>query len=303
MGIPVKINPDTSPSRLYENIEYTDFWSGAQKAKLDQLEHILVKYLLPPSGRRIVDVGCGYGRLIDCYMGRFDQIFMVDPSMSLLRQSHLKMGTQACFIAADVNHLPFRSATFDAALMIRVFQHLNDSRISLSELHRILGNGNKLVFNYCNKLNPAQIVKWMLRIKNESPFNRKPSGIGTTFISHHPTYVGKILHDVGFSDIEYCGAGILDKFAGEKAPWSKWLLPGINISKLIGKLMLAPWIFCGGIAQNNHEFIDTQEILNILQCPACSGELIQISQSYKCVSCHKEFPITREEGIIDFRID
>jgi 2-polyprenyl-3-methyl-5-hydroxy-6-metoxy-1,4-benzoquinol methylase len=63
LGLPLKIDPEGSPHTLYEGIEYKEFWNGLQRRKLDELEHAIVRDLLPVSGRRIIDVGCGYGPL------------------------------------------------------------------------------------------------------------------------------------------------------------------------------------------------------------------------------------------------
>jgi SAM-dependent methyltransferase len=303
MGLPDRINPGEDQSRIYENIEYEDFWSGCQKGKLDELEHEIVDNLLPPSGMRIIDVGCGFGRLSNCYIGRYKQVIMVDPSTSLLRQAYQRIGNKASYIAADANHLPFHNATFDTCLMVRVFHHIKDSKQCLRELHRILGNQGKLVFSYSNKCNPAQVVKWILRKVEGNPFSLQPTGIGTTFITFHPRYVKEILDEMRFSDFEYLGAGVLDKFFSENVPWTKWKNIDAKFAPLLGNLKLAPWIFCGAIANNNDPLRTDDDLESLLQCPACNGNLRRTGQFYKCSSCATDYPISQEEGIIDFRIN
>ena len=152
-GLPVESDLAKDPFSLYEGVEYQQFWTGRQKRSLDELEHAIVRILLPVSGRRIIDVGCGFGRLADCYLDRFEQIVMLDGSMSLLRQALEKTSGKAICIAGDLSHMPFRPASFDAVLLIRVFHHINDSQSCLSELHRLLCNEGRFIFNYCNKQN------------------------------------------------------------------------------------------------------------------------------------------------------
>ncbi len=68
---PLKSDLERDQYRFYEGVEYKHFWDGLKRSKLDELEHAIVRELLPVSGRRIIDVGCGYGRLADCYLNRF----------------------------------------------------------------------------------------------------------------------------------------------------------------------------------------------------------------------------------------
>ena len=60
----------------YEGVEYEDFWTGINKEKLDALEHAIVGELLPARGRRILEVGCGFGRMADIYRDRFDGLVL-----------------------------------------------------------------------------------------------------------------------------------------------------------------------------------------------------------------------------------
>src|SRR5574339_537191 len=97
-GLPLAPNPEHA-SRLYDGIEYKDFWAGEEKAKLDDLERSLVCELLPQTGHRIIDIGCGFGRLADCYLNRFEQVVMLDGSLTLLRQAKDTFRERAVYIA------------------------------------------------------------------------------------------------------------------------------------------------------------------------------------------------------------
>ncbi len=58
-------------TREYEGVEYSGFWDSVDRQKLNELEHAIISELLPASGCRVVDIGCRFGRLSDCYIGRF----------------------------------------------------------------------------------------------------------------------------------------------------------------------------------------------------------------------------------------
>jgi ubiquinone/menaquinone biosynthesis C-methylase UbiE len=295
VGLPLTLNPEHA-SRLYDGTEYKEFWAGKQKASLDELEHALVRELLPKRGRRIIDIGCGFGRLADCYLDRFDQVVMLDGSITLLQQARETLGEKAVYIAADANYLPLATSSFDCALMIRVLHHLKDARWTLSELSRILGNGGVFLFNYSNKLSARQLLRRLLRWNKENPFALDPVLSGQMLMQHHPTYVHRMLKKTGFSEMQYFGTGVVDKLVGSR--FEKWLPSGRTMASVLGVIKLAPWIMCrtqsGGEALRDYRSID-----DLLICPSCQSAVHHTEQAYVCTSCNTSYPI--ENGIADFR--
>lgn len=284
-------------SRMYDGVEYKDFWDDPAKLRLDKLERAIVQKLLPVSGQRILDLGCGYGRLASCYMERFEQVVMLDGAITLLQQAQKAFGERATYIAADANRLPFRPGSFDCVIMIRVFHHINDSQGILSEMQRIISNGGNLIFNYCNKLSARQILRWTLRLTRENPLTMKPAGIGTRLISHHPAHVEQLLKQHGFSRMKYLGAGILDKLPNDPEQLSSL---AEALAPLFGAIKLAPWINCRATVSSEGQIKTSQPLDDILVCPICHQELTRQIFTYRCRGCEASFPI--ENGILDFRI-
>jgi SAM-dependent methyltransferase len=298
-GLPLALNPKQA-SQLYEGIEYKDFWVEKEKAKLDGLEHALVRRLLPPAGKRIIDIGCGFGRLADCYLDRFEQVVMLDGSMTLLRQAQEALKDRAVYIAADANHLPFAKSSFDCALMIRVFHHMPDSHWILSEIKRILSAGGIFTFNYSNKLSASRLPRRLLRWNKENPFVLEPVVSGGTLIHHHPAYVQRMLVKTGFSEMGYLGMGVVDKVTGKLGRFENLMPSGEALAHLLGVIKLAPWIMCrtrvnGGDTLRNEKCID-----DLLICPSCQSSLRRSEQAYVCISCDLSYPI--EDNIADFRL-
>lgn len=296
-GLPRKMDLDQL-CRLYEGVEYKDFWKETSKRNLDLLERIIVDSLIPGRGGRVIDIGCGFGRLAGCYLGRFEQVVMLDGSMTLLRQAQETVGTRATYVAADANHLPFRPASFDCLLLMRVFHHLHDSKVILSEVSRVLRNKGTFVFNYCSKLSLRQLFFWLIGRKRKNPLSLTPAGVGTRFIAHHPKYIHQLLKQNGYSDMKYLGAGILDKIpdnSGHLVPLAQWLAP------LFGLTKLAPWINCRAVLSSAKTQAVGSEADDIFICPSCHGNLICRSDAYICTSCKARYPI--EDGIFDFRPD
>lgn len=298
MGLPPKMD-HAHMHRSYEGIEYKEFWSvDKKKHALDLLEHDFVRALLPTSGQRILDIGCGYGRLADCYLDRFNQIVMLDGSMTLLRQAQEKNGKKAIYIAADANHLPFRHSSFDCVLLFRVFHHIPDSQRILSEIKQLLCFKGTFVFDYCNKTSPRQLLRWALRLRHDNLLSLAPAGVDTRFISHHPLHVYHLLKQNGYSDLRRLGTGIIDKIPdpfGVLLPIARWLAP------ISGFTNTASWINCSVRKLSGEVLEEVGDIEKIFICPSCRGNLISQPEAYTCKACGSSYPIKNE--IIDFRID
>ena len=299
MGLPKQFNPGKMPSELYEGIEYKDFWAGDSRTRLDLLEHSLVRDLLPDSGGRFIDIGCGYGRLADCYLDKFDQVVMLDGSMTLLKQAQESYKEKAFYIAADANHLPFCKSSFDCVLMMRVFHHLPNSPGVLEETKRILGKDGIFIFNYTNKLNLKQLVRRLFRLGKESPFVLEPVLSGKTLINHHPSYIHKLLTKTDFAQIKYFGTGVMDKISGKFGPPGKWLSSDKAIAPMLGILKLAPWIVCKAQATTGDSVAKDKCMDDLLVCPSCHNSVSRTPTSYLCRTCNISYPIT--DGIADFR--
>lgn len=299
-GLPTKIDLEKSPQSLYEGIDYKQFWHGLQKHNLDQLERTLVIDMLPVSGNRIVDLGCGFGRLSDCYTGRFQQVIMVDGSISLLRQAYKKTGGQAIYIACDVRNLPFRAASFDAVLMIRVFHHIDESQACISEFNRLLCKDGRLVFNFCNKQNLKRVILWLVGIDKRNPYSLKPDGVNSTFISHNPKAIHGMLLEASFVRIKYYGAGVVDWIIDKTGLVGKHVRAARFLALFFGWSKIAPWLFCQAVAKGNSDLVDTKLLTDLLQCPSCGGNILEENEGYRCLKCRRRYPVV--DGIIDFRL-
>ncbi len=299
MGLPGDIS-DKAPHEIYEGVEYREFWTGIGKLKLDELEKYLVCNLLPASGLRIIDLGCGYGRLSECYIKCYKTPFFFDGSLSLLRQAREKTGTGGVYIVGDINRSPFRKGSFDAALMVRVFHHIREPHGCLSEINRILGADGVLVFNYSNKRNIFRLIRWVFDRKNESPMTYTSNLDDPWFTQHHPTYIHRLLLATGFTDLEYRGAGVVDKIAKGFGPLGSNLPDGRRIARMLGALKIAPWVFCRARSTNSVPIIRSDQLEDLLQCPSCGGDLLFKKNTYACKNCSKKYPVIDE--IIDFRI-
>ncbi|PKQ15526.1 MAG: hypothetical protein CVT67_08900 [Actinobacteria bacterium HGW-Actinobacteria-7] len=299
-SLPDKFPPAEKSFSLYEDIEYQEYWEEPGLDRLDALEQHLITELLPASGRSIIDLGCGYGRLAPCYVDRFERVVLCDGSLSLLHGARETLGDRAVLVAADVTRLPFKPASFDAVLTIRVLQHIQNLECAFEEAHRILARDGTFVFSYHNKSNPHRVLRYLADRSSGNPFTLESVPVWATLISHHPRRVGALMREAGFSDPEYCGTVVVNALAnitdrlGRKSP------SGASWAQLMGRLRIAPWLIGQSFSQGGSELAPGDDASEILACPACHGDLSRSDRGFGCSACTRMYPI--EDGIFDFRV-
>jgi SAM-dependent methyltransferase len=95
-------------------------------------------------GQRVLDVGCGTGRLAVALAERGARVWGVDPSEEMLRQAHSTAAGKAAFKEARAEALPFKDGWFDRAVL-RLVVHLVDRPQAFREAARVLGPGGRIV--------------------------------------------------------------------------------------------------------------------------------------------------------------
>lgn len=299
-GLPGEFPAGEKNFSLYEHVKYDEYWECPARIRQNALEKHLISEMLPIRGRRIIDLGCGYGRLTSCYLDRFDQVVLYDGSMSLLRQARESVGTRAIIVAGDVVRLPFKEASFDTVLSIRVLQHLHDLRGAFQAMRWILARDGHLLFSYHNKRNAHRIVHYLNSRKFGNPFSLDSVEVSPTLLSHHPTTIGNLLHQAGFSEPYYRGAVVLNSLANATEKLCGRTPPGSRWASFTGKFKLAPWLIGRASVQGGDRLHPEDSIHDLFRCPACRGHVNRLGQAYSCEACRRDFPVN--DGVADFRL-
>ncbi len=118
-------------------------FGGASGAWVNEREIGLVLSLLPPTGR-VLDLGCGTGRLTRELAAR-GQTFGLDAASAMLEEA--RRIEPLPFTQGDAFRLPFAEGTFDGLSALRLVFHFQDLIPLLSEMCRVVKPGGSVVFD------------------------------------------------------------------------------------------------------------------------------------------------------------
>lgn len=110
-------------------------------------------------GERILDLGCGTGRLTSDVAARTGVLVVgADRSPRMLDQARTQAVEQAAFVLADGANLPFASA-FDAVFSTATFHWIPDHDRLFAEIHAALRPGGRLVAQCGGGPNLARLIQ------------------------------------------------------------------------------------------------------------------------------------------------
>ncbi len=284
----------------YEGSSYrTDFWEGQGREYEHLAERIALRKLLPPAGARLVEIGAGFGRLVDLYDG-YQQVVLLDYSKSMLRQAqdHLGRSGKYVYVAADLYAMPFVDSLFDTTVTVRVLHHVQNIPAAFQEIQRVLMGGGVYVLEYANKRHLKAVLRYLLGRQSWSPFAPEPYEFVELNYDFHPAWMNARLTEAGFA------IGRELAVSSFRLPLLKRLVSPRYLATLDGLLQgstaplkLAPSVFVRARAEKE----DVQaEDRGFFRCPSCHGaDLIEAEEVLTCRGCGRGWAI--DDGIYDFK--
>ena len=134
------------------------------------IDPVLLRFLGPVRGRRILDAGCGGGYLARLLARRGGTVHGVDVSAKLLaaaeaEEAKVPLGIR--YRRADLARLPLADGTFDAAVSNIVLQDVRRYRAAIREIHRVLRPGGSFVFSITHPAFEAPVpARWVREPKD-----------------------------------------------------------------------------------------------------------------------------------------
>ncbi len=147
----------------------TDFWWYITLHKL--VGHTIWKSF-PEGGIRILDAGCGTGRMMQV-MQKFGEVTGIDYSDEALFFARKRTSGQV--LSGDLNHFRFEKESFHVVVCLDVLYHsgIRDDMAVISHFHEILKPGGILILNLpafeCLRREHDQVVHTRQRYKKK-PF-------------------------------------------------------------------------------------------------------------------------------------
>lgn len=294
----------TPPVCDYEGSDYqATFWDQGGRAYEDRAEGIALRRLLPPGGKRLLELGAGAGRNTPRYTG-FEQITLLDYSRSQLKLARQRLGeaapdgTRYRYVAADIYRLPFAPGLFDAATMIRTLHHMADAPLALSQVRQALQPGAVFILEYASKQNLKAILRYALGRQAWSPFTPDPVEFVRLNFDFHPAAIRAWLKQAGFGvqrqiTVSHFRIGLLKRLfpAGLLA----WL---DSLAQHTGDWwQFTPSVFVRAAADAQGAPAGADEFF---RCPQCRHmPLNEVPTGFACPACGRSWAI--HDGIYDFR--
>jgi SAM-dependent methyltransferase len=284
----------------YEDSLYrTDFWEGQGREYEDLAERIALRELLPPAGGRLMEIGAGFGRLVDLYDG-CQQVVLLDYSKSMLRQAQDRWGQggKYIYVATDLYAMPFVDSLFDTTVTVRVLHHVQNVPAAFQEIQRVLKRGGAYVLEYANKRHLKAVLRYLLGRQSWNPFAPEPYEFVELNYDFHPAWMAARLREAGFV------IGRELAVSSFRLPLLKRLIPPRPLAALDGLLQgptaplkLAPSVFLWARAEKEGS---QAEVRGFFRCPSCRGaDLIETEEVLTCRGCGRGWAI--DDGIYDFK--
>lgn len=132
---------------------------------------------------RLLDLGCGTGALGELVLSRLPgaRLTCVDLSPRMVEAARMRLGDRADVLLCDVERLPFRDGSFDAAWCNDSFHHYPDPERAAFQAWRVLAPGGTFIIGDAWQPAPARAIMnaWMpysregdVRIYSEAELRR-----------------------------------------------------------------------------------------------------------------------------------
>ncbi len=128
-------------------------------------QRLLRPYVLAPGYVKgdLLEVGCGEGRGIDLLLPCVNSYTAID-KIALVIDKLQKKYPQGRFLSGNIPPLSaFTDNSFDAVVSFQVIEHIQDDRLFLEEIHRVLKPGGIALITTPNRLYSLSRNPWHIR--------------------------------------------------------------------------------------------------------------------------------------------
>ena len=150
---------------------------------------------------RVLDLGCGDGRIAGLLAARGAEVTGVDPSETALERARAAHPDLAFMLPANDGTIPLADGSFDVALAVNVLEHVADTQRLMSEVRRVLAPGGRL----------AIAVPYHGRVAGAwtalRSFEREHDPLEPTLRFYTRRSLAALLAEFGYGEVELAAAG------------------------------------------------------------------------------------------------
>jgi SAM-dependent methyltransferase len=189
---------------------------------------------------RVLDCGCGIGAYLERMETHASHAFGLEYDPDRARMAHLNHHAVVC---AASEHLPFPSNSFDLILSHEVLEHVDDDRLSVQAMLRVLHKGGRLVVFVPNRGYPFEThgIFWggRYRFGNIPLVNYLPRRLRDKLAPHVRAYSAADLHTL-FDGLPCRPISTTTIFGAYDNIIARWPLPGRLLRTLLQGLEHTP---------------------------------------------------------------
>lgn len=156
----------------YNAAKQYDSWYENPKNRFiaDLEDQLLLRFLQPLRGERVLDVGCGTGRHLLMFSEMGLDITGVDASPHMLGIAQKKLGHRAELQEGLADDLPFEDNSFDIATLITTLEFVDDVQKALQEACRVAED--RIFLGVLNRYSFKGVERRLKGIFSETIYNR-----------------------------------------------------------------------------------------------------------------------------------
>jgi ubiquinone/menaquinone biosynthesis C-methylase UbiE len=240
----------------YDDFDYPAYWTHRNYEH--QSEEIALKAFLDIIGKKenLIDIGCGFGRIVPIYKNSAKKITLSDPSQSLLDIAKKNLGTKnITYVHSEVKDLPkkLKNKKYETLLFIRVMHHIISPDEAIQILSSLSAKRGYLIIEFANKINAKAIFKNITKgnftflmdifpIDLRSKRNKQTGSI--SFHNYHPDSILELLKKHNLKTIQIRSvSNIRSQFIKKHIPISILLWVEKALQRALGKIYFGPSIF------------------------------------------------------------
>jgi ubiquinone/menaquinone biosynthesis C-methylase UbiE len=158
-----------------------------QEANRNRVRALLQELAASTSAKRLLDVGCGTGLVLDLAHDLFDELDGIDITPEMLERVKPRVNVRTHLASAE--KLPFPDRTFDGVTAYSVLHHIEDLELLFREVRRALKPGG---FFYADESPSQSYLEALFSLDPDSPMSdtvkRERQRITTDSAAYHRLY-------------------------------------------------------------------------------------------------------------------